>query len=135
MQKIVCWFPNTWQQLPENFALQKNTVCWLLDCEILFRRERQERTLKSRLQFKKSSLLFRKLESFIPSNRDHLKACLHYFGLFLKEQCVSWLFRTKYFEKKFNLQLLIFPLFHKHLFSPELSRAAHLVSKLLVLKK
>ena len=26
--------------------------------------------------------------------------------LFLKEQCVSWLFRTKYFEKKFKLLLL-----------------------------
>ena len=34
-----------------------------------------------------------------------LKACVCYFSLFLKEQCVSWLFRTKYFEKKFNLQL------------------------------
>ena len=34
------------------------------------------------------------------------KACVRYFSLFLKEQYVSWLFRTKYFEIKFNLQLL-----------------------------
>ena len=38
-----------------------------------------------------------------------LKACVHYFSLFLKEQCVSWLFWTKYFEKKFNLQLFYLP--------------------------
>ena len=25
----------------------------------------------------------------------HHKACIHYFSLFLKEQCVSWLFQTK----------------------------------------
>ena len=34
------------------------------------------------------------------------KACVRYFSLFLKEQYVSWLFRMKYFEIKFNLQLL-----------------------------
>ena len=38
-----------------------------------------------------------------------LKACVRYFSLFLKEQYVSWLFRTKYFETKFNLQLLYLP--------------------------
>ena len=60
-----------------------------------------------------------------------VKACVRYFSLFLKEQCASWLFRT-------NLNLtyccFIFPVFHEHLFSPELSRAARLL-KLLVLKK
>ena len=34
---------------------------------------------------------------------DNLKACVRYFSLFLKEQYVSWLFQTKYFEIKFNL--------------------------------
>ena len=38
-----------------------------------------------------------------------LKACVRYFSLFLKEY-VSWLFRTKYFEIKFNLQLLYLPI-------------------------
>ena len=38
------------------------------------------------------------------------KAFVHYFSLFLKEQYVSWLFRTKYFEIKFNLQLLYLPI-------------------------
>ena len=38
------------------------------------------------------------------------KACVHYFSLFLKEQYVSSLFRTKYFEIKFNLQLLYLPI-------------------------
>ena len=38
-----------------------------------------------------------------------LKACVHYFSLFLKEQCASCSFRAKYFEKKYNLQLLYLP--------------------------
>ena len=56
-----------------------------------------------------------------------LKACVRYFSLFLKEQYVSWLFRTKYFEIKFSLSCFIFPSFHEHLFSPELPRAAGLL--------
>ena len=55
------------------------------------------------------------------------KACVRYFSLFLKEQYVSWLFRMKYFEIKFNLSCFIFLLFHEHLFSPELPRAARLL--------
>ena len=39
-----------------------------------------------------------------------LKSCVRYFSLFLKKQCVSWLFQTKYFEIKFNLQLLYLPI-------------------------
>ena len=35
--------------------------------------------------------------------------CVGYFSLLLKEQCVSWLFWTKYFKKKFNLQLFYLP--------------------------
>ena len=38
------------------------------------------------------------------------KACVSYFPLFLKEQCASGLFRAKYFEKKFNLQLVYLPI-------------------------
>ena len=38
-----------------------------------------------------------------------LKACVRYFSLLLKEQCASWLFPTKYFEKKFNLLLFYIP--------------------------
>ena len=34
---------------------------------------------------------------------------------------------NKYFEKKFNLQLFYLPLFHEHVFSQELPRAARLV--------
>ena len=41
---------------------------------------------------------------------ERFKACVRYFSLFLKEQYVSWLFRTKYFEKKFNLQLFYLPI-------------------------
>ena len=41
-----------------------------------------------------------------PEQVKQVKACIRYFSLFLKEQYVSWLFRTKYFEIKFNLQLL-----------------------------
>ena len=53
----------------------------------------------------------------------YFKACVRYFSLFLKDKCISSLFRTKYIEKKFNLQLFFFPLFHKDLFSPGLPRA------------
>ena len=55
------------------------------------------------------------------------KACVHYISLFLKDKCISSLFWTKYIEKKFNLQLFFFPLFHEHLFSPGLPRATHLL--------
>ena len=39
------------------------------------------------------------------STDKDIKLCVSYFLLFLKKQYVSWLFRTKCFEKKFNLQL------------------------------
>ena len=38
------------------------------------------------------------------SELDWVKASICYSSLFLKEKRVSWLFRMKYFEKKFNLQ-------------------------------
>ena len=38
-----------------------------------------------------------------------LKACARYFSLFSKDKCISSLFRTKYIEKKFNLQLFFLP--------------------------
>ena len=56
-----------------------------------------------------------------------LKACVHYFSLFLKDKCISSLFRTKYIEKKFNLQCFFFPLFHENLFPLGLPRAARLL--------
>ena len=37
------------------------------------------------------------------------KACVRYFSLFLKDKYISSLFRTKYIEKKFNLQLFFLP--------------------------
>ena len=33
-----------------------------------------------------------------------------FYSFFLKEQYVSWLFQMKYFEIKFNLQLLYLPI-------------------------
>ena len=41
--------------------------------------------------------------------KNQLKTCVRYFSLFLKDKCISSLFRTKYIEKKFNLQLLFLP--------------------------
>ena len=38
-----------------------------------------------------------------------IKACVCYFSLFLKDKCISLLFRTKHTEKKFNLQLFFLP--------------------------
>ena len=37
------------------------------------------------------------------------KGCVRYFSRFLKDKCISLLFRTKYIEKKFNLQLFFLP--------------------------
>ena len=48
--------------------------------------------------------------SLIAKETLKLKACVRYFSLFLREQYVSWLFRTKYVEIKFNLQLLYLPI-------------------------
>ena len=50
--------------------------------------------------------------------------------LFLKDKCISSLFRTKYIEKKFNLQLfflLTCSLLHLQLFSPGLPGASCLL--------
>ena len=38
-----------------------------------------------------------------------VKACVRYFSLFLKDKCISSLFRMKYIEKKINLQLFFLP--------------------------
>ena len=38
------------------------------------------------------------------------KADVRNFSLFLKEKCISSLFRTNYIEKKFNLQLFFPPI-------------------------
>ena len=58
----------------------------------------------------------------------NFKACVSYFSLFLKDKCISSLFRTKYIEKKFNkFSCFFFPLFHEHLFSPGLPRATRLL--------
>ena len=56
-----------------------------------------------------------------------VKASVRYFSLFLKDKCISSLFRTKYIEKKFTLHLFFFPLFHEDLISPGLPRATRLL--------
>ena len=47
-------------------------------------------------------ILIKKLST---EGKSWLKACVRYFLLFLKDKCVFLLFRTKYIEKRFNLQL------------------------------
>ena len=47
-----------------------------------------------------------------------VKACVCYFSLFLKDKCISSLFRYSYF---------FFSLLHVHLFSPGLPRATRLL--------
>ena len=37
------------------------------------------------------------------------KACVRYFSLFIKDECIFSLIRTKYIEKKFTLQLFFLP--------------------------
>ena len=56
-----------------------------------------------------------------------LKACVRCFSLFLKGKCMSLSFRTKYTDKKFNLQLFFLPSVCEHLFSPGLPRATRLL--------
>ena len=63
----------------------------------------------------------------IDTRCQRVKACVRYFSLFLKEQCASWLFRTKYFEKKFNLLLFYLPTVSWTFFSSGLPRATHLI--------
>ena len=53
--------------------------------------------------------LFHLQELLIITLLVSFKACVHYFSLFLKDRCISLLFRMKYIEKKFNLQLLFLP--------------------------
>ena len=53
-----------------------------------------------------------------------VSAIFHYFW---KKQCTSWLISTKYFEKNLTYSCFIVPLFHEHLFSPELPCAARLL--------
>ena len=71
-----------------------------------------------------------KEQSEYPELMILFKACVRYFSLFIKDKCISSLFRTKYIEKKFNLQLFFFPLFHEDLLSPGLPRATHLLKLL-----
>ena len=42
-------------------------------------------------------------------NLEHIKACVRYFSLFSNDKCISSLFRKKYIEKKFCLQLFFLP--------------------------
>ena len=61
------------------------------------------------------------------------KADVRNFSLFLKEKCISSLFRTNYIEKNFNLHIcFFFPSFHEHCLS---YHALPTFLKLLVLKK
>ena len=41
---------------------------------------------------------------------SEFKACVCYFSLFLKDKCIFLFFRTKYIEKKCNLQLFFLPI-------------------------
>ena len=52
---------------------------------------------------------YKKLVSILWPMLFTLKACVRYFLLFLKDKCISSLVRTKYIEKKFNLQLFFLP--------------------------
>ena len=58
---------------------------------------------------------------------DIIKTCVHYFSLFLKDKCISSLFRMKYIEKKFNLQLFFIPIIHEHSLLLGLTQAACLL--------
>ena len=71
-------------------------------CSVLNHPEHVDRVHKALTKFEKK-LNFTVVHS---TAMCHIfKAYVRYFSLFLKEQCTSWLFWTKCFEKKFNLQL------------------------------
>ena len=59
--------------------------------------------------------------------QNEFKACVRYFSLFLKEHGASWLFRTKYFEKKFNLQWFYLPIISRTFFSPAIPRTVRIL--------
>ena len=54
-------------------------------------------------------------------------ACVPYFSLFVKEHCVSWLFLTKYFERKLNLHLFFLPTVSRTFILSWIPRAARLL--------
>ena len=72
----------------------------------------KNRNSKNELEYKNYKKLFESIKKHAKKNYFSsliLKACVCYFSLFLKDKCISSLFRTKYIEKKFNLQLLFLP--------------------------
>ena len=68
--------------------------------------------------------------SSITSNKsiEFFKACVCYFSLFLKEQCVfPGYFEQNTLKRNLTYSCLILSLFHKHLFSPGLPNATPLL--------
>ena len=55
-----------------------------------------------------------------------LKACVCYFSLFLKEKCISLLFRTKCIENLIY-SCFLFPSFHEHSLLLKLPRTGQLL--------
>ena len=55
------------------------------------------------------------------------KACVCYFSLFLKDKCISLLFRMQYIKKNLTYSCFFLLLFHEHLFSPGLPCATRLL--------
>ena len=56
-----------------------------------------------------------------------LKACVRYFSLFLKNNVLFDYFEQNTLKRSLTYSCFIFPLFHEHLFSHELPRAARLL--------
>ena len=75
----------------------------------------------------KNKLALVNVSAVLYDGSTDIKLCVSYILLLLNEQYVSWLFRTKCFETKFNLSCFIFSLLHEHLFSPGLIRATRLI--------
>ena len=77
----------------------------------LYEEKEKQSSLGDRESMKKAWHLHQKAIAVMQNVRfDLIWFIFKAFSLFLKEQYVSWLFRTKYFEKKFNLQLLYLPM-------------------------
>ena len=55
------------------------------------------------------------------------KARVHYFSLFLKEKLFLRYFKQSTLKRNLTYSCFFFPLFHKHLFSPGLPCATHLL--------
>ena len=75
----------------------------------------------------RSTALQSEFIKIISSTNFNFKVCACYFSLFLKEHVFPGYFERNTLKRNLTYSCFIFPLFHEHLFSPELPHATCLL--------